>query len=108
MVVKSCKKQINPPVQSIEKCTGTNFKLSLSYYCYQMQSPERIPLGFIESSNLPASKVGSSVRATPLLDATTGPIDCEQKREKETMWEGEIERERETETVTERERQRDR
>ena len=48
-----------------------------------MQSPERIPLGFIKSSDLPASKVGSSVRATPLLDATTGPIDCEKKRDKE-------------------------
>ena len=62
------------------------------YLTTVIRCKERVPLGFIESSNLPASKVGSSVRATPLLDATTGPIDCEQKREKVTMWEGERER----------------
>ena len=62
-----------------------------------MQSPERIPLVFIKSSDLPASKVGSSVRATPLLDATTGPIDCEQKRDKERKSDNVRRREREIE-----------
>ena len=91
-------------MKSVQEQTSNFHNLTTVIRC-----KERIPLGFIKSSNLPASKVGSSVRATPLLDATTGPIDCEQKRDKERKSDNVRRREREIERDgdSNRERQRD-